>query len=138
MQLEPQLLVHNPIGSSPARRQLALCRTVVATLLLVPVLLVLPPRIACMSEPSRVDRARLQVKRYAYEAFPTWATVHHEALCPDALADLNEYAGRNTTTDPWGTPLEMRCGPGYRGVYVRSAGEDGRFDTADDISSNDA
>ena len=81
---------------------------------------------------------RTVVKAYAFEAFPQWAIVHHEERCPQSIRDLAEYVGRNNLTrDSWGTELDLRCGDGIRGALVRSAGPDGRFDTLDDISSND-
>jgi len=79
----------------------------------------------------------MTVKMLAFEAFPQWAQANHEELCPRSIDDLLEFSSRDNALDPWGTKLDLRCGPGYRGAYVRSAGPDGRFETVDDISSND-
>jgi hypothetical protein len=77
------------------------------------------------------------VKRYAFEAFPLWAMEHQNRACPDAIEELSPFIPRVHALDDWGNPLELRCGNGYRGAYVRSAGADGRFETSDDITSND-
>jgi hypothetical protein len=44
--------------------------------------------------------------------------------------------------DDWGQAIELRCGrhaPGIgRGLWLRSAGPDGRFNTADDVVAHGA
>ena len=44
------------------------------------------------------------------------------------------------TRDFWGNPIDFRCGPDLpdhaKGMWVRSAGPDGEFDTDDDIVSS--
>jgi len=86
---------------------------------------------------SQSDKVRLLVHRYAYEAFPQWAIDHIDAHCPKSLDELSPLLQRESSLDAWGTPLEMRCGEPIRGAYIRSAGPDGRFETSDDITSND-
>jgi len=91
---------------------------------------------------SRVERAELLVKQLAFEAYPAWRADHPGAACPRRLSDLDAYRTQEgeVDVDPWGRRLELRCGPdlpgGADGVWVRSAGEDGRFGTGDDITSS--
>jgi hypothetical protein len=84
---------------------------------------------------SFVDITRIKLKKYAYEAYPSWREAEPDRLCPDSLHELDAYMGREDDHDAWGRPLEFRCGPGARGLWLRSAGEDGTFDTADDLDS---
>jgi hypothetical protein len=82
-------------------------------------------------------RAKLLVKKLAFEAYPMWARDHADLACPAAPSDLAKYI--DTLDDPWGHPLRIYCGanlpPGARGFAAASAGPDGAFDTADDIKS---
>jgi hypothetical protein len=79
------------------------------------------------------------VQQYAFEAFPQWAVTHPDRMCPDKLADLNEFINNSDGNDAWGRPLKMMCGamlpPGAKGIAVMSNGEDGREGTKDDIKS---
>lgn len=90
---------------------------------------------------SKLDTASLTVKKYAYEAYPSWAIAHPDTSCPDRLEDLNEYMNTKDTKDPWGGNYRMMCGPnlpaGARGLAVMSPGEDGKEGTADDVKSWD-
>ena len=130
-----------PIGTSLARRRAAKTRAwmtagrVLVAIACAPVIV----GVLCMqheTSPSRGDLARTLVRMYAYEAFPQWASQHFEEACPRSISELSPMIERDAV-DPWGERLELRCGPGIRGAYVRSAGEDGRFETSDDITSND-
>lgn len=84
---------------------------------------------------SKVDVARLKLKKYAFEAYPSWAVDHPDRVCPRSLHELDDYMNTSDDQDSWGTPIELRCG--IRGVWLRSAGEDGWFDTADDLVSSE-
>jgi hypothetical protein len=88
---------------------------------------------------SKIDTARATVKKYAFEAFPSWSAAHPDKDCPERLADLNEYMHGSGTDDPWGQPYRMMCGPnlpaGAKGIAILSLGEDGKEATADDIKS---
>jgi hypothetical protein len=142
MQLVRVLSVKHEVGSSAYRRRSARVSAQVwlwrlATVALAGgLVLAISPRIT-HGEPSQHDRAELWVKQLAFEAFPMWAVENHRDACPQAVTDLLPYAPHSDGRDPWGNPLELLCGPFYRGAFVRSAGPDGRFDTADDITSND-
>ena len=111
---------------------------VLAILALVMGLLV-GPRVMKMFGESKIDITKAKIKKYAYEAYPSWAGAHPDKSCPEKLSDLNEYMNDNDTNDSWGKPLKMFCGqtlpPGAKGVAVMSAGEDGKEGTADDLKS---
>ena len=42
------------------------------------------------------------VKKYAYEAYPSWASSHPDKSCPEKLEQLNEYMNNKDIKDPWG------------------------------------
>ena len=83
-------------------------------------------------------RAKHAVQKYAFEAYPAWATQHPDQACPATLAELAPYTDVKQV-DPWGHPYKVMCGaslpPDVRGLAAASAGPDGVFDTADDIHS---
>lgn len=97
------------------------------------------PRQICHG-PSKVDTTKLRLKKYAFEAYPSWSSEHPDFPCPRSLHDLAEYMNADDSRDAWGNQLEVRCGSGLptgvKGMWVRSAGEDGRFDTDDDLDSS--
>ena len=99
-------------------------------------------RTLCFGGESKVDIARLTVKKYALEAYPSWATAHPRRACPRSILELDEYMSKDGAMDPWNNPYYFACGPRAipkraRGVWVLSAGEDGVFGTADDIRSDE-
>ena len=100
--------------------------------------LLVGPMVMKHFEKSHEEVTAIKVRKFAYEAYPSWAAANHKA-CPDKLSELGEFMndqGPNATNDGWGKPLEMSCNrPGVRGFAVWSAGKDGQFDTADDITS---
>jgi general secretion pathway protein G len=108
--------------------------------------LVVGPRVMKMFGESKIDIAKATVKKYAFEAYPSWAQSHPDKQCPDRLEDLNEYMNNKDINDPWGSstsphPYKMFCGPnvpaGAKGFAVMSSGPDGKDGTEDDIKSWD-
>jgi general secretion pathway protein G len=111
---------------------------VLAILALVMGLLV-GPKVMKMFGESKIDTTKIKLKKYAFEAYPSWSAAHPDKACPDKLADLNEYMNSDDSNDSWGRPLKMVCGsnlpPGAKGLAVASAGEDGKEGTEDDLGS---
>ena len=101
--------------------------------------LVVGPRVMKMFGESKGDIARATAKKYAFEAYPSWAAAHADKACPDTIADLNEYMNDKEANDAWGRPMKMMCGqtlpPGAKGLAVMSLGEDGKEGTEDDLKS---
>lgn len=92
------------------------------------------PRVSRTFGESKLDVAKLTIKKYAYEAYPSWRGAHPDQACPPRLADLNEYMNNKDVKDTYGHDYEMYCG--LHGIVVRSLGEDGRRNTKDDLWSN--
>ena len=111
---------------------------VLAILALVMGLLV-GPKVMKMFGESKVDTTKIKIKKYAFEAYPSWSASHPDKACPEKLPDLNEYMNSDDSNDSWGRPLKMMCGQGLpagaKGVAVMSSGEDGKDGTADDLKS---
>lgn len=103
--------------------------------------LVVGPRVMRMFASSKVEIAHDTVRKYAYEAYPSWSAAHPDKACPERLEDLNEYMNNKDTKDPWGGTYKMMCGQnlpaGAKGLAVSSPGEDGKDGTSDDIKSWD-
>ena len=101
--------------------------------------LVVGPRVMKMFGESKGDIAKATAKKYAYEAYPSWAAAHPDKSCPDKLEDLNEYMNNKDIKDPWGGMYKMYCGStlpaGAKGLAVSSPGEDGKEGTPDDVKS---
>jgi hypothetical protein len=94
--------------------------------------LVAGPRMVCSE--SKTDLAKATVKKYAFEAYPSWRAQHRSEACPERLDDLDEYMNNKDVTDPWDGVYEMSCSE--YGILVWTAGEDGRAGTGDDIRSD--
>jgi len=111
---------------------------VLAILALVMGLLV-GPKVMKMFGESRVDTTKIKLKKYAFEAYPSWAAAHPDKACPGAITELNEYMNGNDSNDSWGRPIKMMCGAnvpaGAKGIALLSAGEDGKEGTEDDLKS---
>ncbi len=101
--------------------------------------LVVGPRVMKMFGESKVEIAKDTVRKYAYEAYPSWSAAHPDKACPDRLEDLNEYMNNKDIKDPWGGMYKMLCGQqlpaGAKGLAVMSSGEDGKEGTNDDVKS---
>jgi len=95
--------------------------------------LVAAPRAFVFHDDSRRDHAERLVATLAQDSFSEWR--EHHAGCPHRLSNLLA----NARLDPWGRALHYTCdprlGPGAHFTVI-SAGEDGRFGTADDIEAH--
>jgi len=94
---------------------------------------------------SKVDKTARKLERYASVAFPAWWRGHGDNPCPDAIDQLNHYIGTRDSLDAWGHPIRLvLCGSsmpygqggkwGLGDFMLVSAGEDGQFDTLDDLA----
>ena len=101
--------------------------------------LLVGPKVMKLFGESRVETTKIKLKKYAFEAYPSWSSSHPDKQCPEKLSDLNEYMNNEDSNDSWGKPLKMLCGTnlpaGARGIAVVSAGEDGKEGTPDDLKS---
>jgi len=132
--------IHVARATRKAQRGMTLLEIMIVLAILALVMgLVVGPRVMKMFGESKVDIARMTAKKYADEAYPSWATTHTDKPCPEKLEDLNEYMNNKDTKDPWGGSYKMLCGPslpaGAKGLAVMSPGEDGKEGTPDDIKS---
>jgi general secretion pathway protein G len=111
---------------------------VLAILALVMGLLV-GPKVMKMFGEAKIDTTKVKLKKYAYEAYPSWSAAHPDKACPANISDLNEYMNGNDSNDSWGRPIKMMCGAnlpaGAKGIALVSAGEDGKEGTEDDLKS---
>jgi prepilin-type N-terminal cleavage/methylation domain-containing protein len=111
---------------------------VLAILALVMGLLVGPKVMKLFGE-SRVDTTKIKLKKYAFEAYPSWSAAHPDKACPDKLADLNEYMNNEDSNDSWGKSIKMLCGAnlpaGAHDIALISAGADNKEGTEDDLKS---
>lgn len=94
---------------------------------------------AAQDDADKIDLAKLEAKKLAFECFPQWAAGHPSKMCPDKLDELYEYMSTKGGMDPWGQPFRMYCGEnlptGARGLAIASSGPDRKEGTADDIKS---
>lgn len=135
------LTIAHPVGSAARRRSDLAYALSLAALTLAAVVAVVElaerfaprSRMRVCTESTRTT-ALIGVRKYAYEAYPSWRADHPDRACP-TLGELRAYQN-GPPIDPWDTALRHVCRP-RRAPLVISAGEDGRFGTADDISSTD-
>ena len=104
--------------------------------------LVVGPRVMKMFASSKVEIAKTELQKLAYEAYPQWSQANPSKACPEKLEDLAEFTNKKDTKDPWGNQYKMLCPPnlpaGARGgIAISSPGEDGKEGTGDDIKSWD-
>lgn len=113
---------------------------VLAILALVMGLLV-GPQVMKMFAGSKVDITKMKLRKYAYTAYPAWASTHSDKPCPGSITELNEYMNSNDSNDAWGRPIKLLCGAslpaGAKPIGLTSAGEDGKDGTEDDLKSWD-
>lgn len=81
--------------------------------------------------------ARLQVRRFATDAYTMWMARNPLSPCPTSLAELERFAN-STAIDPWEQPLQFTCDPATASIVVWSVGPDGKSGTADDLRSDAA
>lgn len=100
------------------------------------------PKPAILSEPEPAEppapapapskeELLLELMADGLKRFATWATVNVNAPCPSS-----KMLGL-TQPDPWGNALRVTCSeqPSDEKIGLISAGEDGRFQSADDVFS---
>ena len=110
--------------------------TFAALLLAMPVLAAIGmPRFGDDDSPTAC--AAWKVRTLANDDFPCWRQLHPDQRCPARLSELDDI----NVLDPWGHALQYTCDPrllraASPGIAITSAGEDGRFGTADDIGSD--
>ncbi len=101
--------------------------------------LVVGPRVLDYYHRARIQTTQMKLEMYASQAFPAWAMAHPQAMCPEQIADLTEYANGRDANDAWGNPIKLMCGaqlpPGARHIALVSAGPDGKEGTDDDLKS---
>jgi prepilin-type N-terminal cleavage/methylation domain-containing protein len=101
--------------------------------------LLVGPRVMKLFGEGRIETTKIKLRKYVFEAYPSWQSSHPDKACPDKLGDLNEYMNNEDSNDSWSRPLKMICGgnlpAGAKGIAVFSAGEDGKEGTADDLKS---
>jgi prepilin-type N-terminal cleavage/methylation domain-containing protein len=111
---------------------------VLAILALVMGLLV-GPKVMKMFAESKVDTTKIKLRKYAYEAYPSWSAAHPDKACPGNITEHNEYMNGNDSNDSWGRPIKMMCGAslpaGAKGIALLSSGEDGKEGSEDDLKS---
>lgn len=120
-----------PRRNARTLRRIALALGIVAVVVGTANLVTAPHEMRTFDQ-SKSDIANTMVRKYVYEAYPSWRAVHHEP-CPYRLDELNAYMNSTDIYDPWGVPYEMRCDDS--GIVVHSLGEDRAYDTADDLWS---
>lgn len=103
------------------------------------VFFVVGPHMVPRHPASKVDRAKLLLRKLAYETFPQWKSHHPDKMCPDKVEELTQLMGREAT-DPWGRPILMLCSRhvigGAKPIALFSLGEDGQLGTDDDVSTH--
>jgi hypothetical protein len=97
--------------------------------------LLVGPRTMHVFAESKSDIAKATVKKYAFEAYPSWRAQHPNLVCPARLVALNEYMNNKDIKDPWGGTYGFSCDDS--GIRVWSRGEDGVSGTGDDIRSDE-
>lgn len=127
-------------GARHSERGMTLLEIMIVLAILALVMgLVVGPRVMKMFGESKGDIASATVKKYAYEAYPSWSASHPDKGCPEKLEELNEYMNNKDIKDPWGGTYKMYCGAnlpaGAKGLAVSSPGEDGKEGTSDDVKS---
>jgi general secretion pathway protein G len=101
--------------------------------------LVVGPRVIDYFHRARIETTQMKLELYANQAFAAWSMAHPQAMCPERVADLAEYANGRDTNDAWGNPIKLLCGaslpPGAHHIALVSAGPDGKEGTDDDLRS---
>jgi hypothetical protein len=125
-----------PRFDQPSRGSILLTRVSVAAGIVLALGALLPTqRRLCGWHETKLDIAKATVKKYVYEAYPSWSQLHPEQRCPRSLIELDEFTNSKLPLDPWGMPYVMYCSTA--GLVVMSTGDDRAFNTDDDIWSQD-
>jgi len=129
-----------PVCLSRAQRGMTLLEIMIVLAILALVMgLVIGPRLMDYFRRARIEATQMKLELYAHQAFTAWAFAHPQAMCPDKLADLTEFADGRDASDAWGNPIKMMCGaalpPGAHNIALVSAGPDGKEGTSDDLMS---
>jgi general secretion pathway protein G len=83
---------------------------------------------------SKVKTAKIQMGKFAFEAYGQWIGQHStkHPPCPDSLSELTPFMENDDVNDPWGNPYIIKCeqnnkgqGSGYDFVVI-SYGADGK------------
>jgi hypothetical protein len=85
---------------------------------------------AMSARPTRAQITQQNLRRYALVSYPAWSVEHPDRECPRSVVELNRDLHTDRVLDAWGHRIELRCG---HGMWLRSAGSDGWFGTADDL-----
>ena len=98
------------------------------------------PRVLKMFGESKTEVGRTVAQDFAFSAYTQWSAAHPGKRCPGSLTELLDFSNKKDTKDPWGTEYRMLCGENAPagakgGMGVQAAGEDGKFDTSDDLRS---
>jgi prepilin-type N-terminal cleavage/methylation domain-containing protein len=125
---------------SRAERGMTLLEIMIVLAILALVMgLVVGPKLMDYFRHARIETTQLKLELYANQAFPAWAMAHPQAMCPEQLADLAEYANGRDANDAWGNPIKMLCGAalprGAHHIALVSVGPDGKDGTSDDLTS---
>ena len=125
---------------SRAERGMTLLEIMIVLAILAIVMgLLIGPKLMDYFRDARIKTTRIKLVLYANQAFPAWAMAHPQAMCPERIADLAEYANDRDTNDAWGNPIKLLCGanlpPGAHHLALVSAGPDGKQGTDDDLTS---
>lgn len=103
--------------------------------------LLVGPQLMSMFGEAETKVAETEAKKYAFEAYTRWKMSNTGKGCPESLAELNKYVGKNDAKDPWGNEYTMFCGEnapqGANGFGIQSKGPDKKEGTEDDIRSWD-
>jgi general secretion pathway protein G len=128
------------IRLSRAQRGMTLLEMMIVLAIIALVMgLVVGPRVIDYFHRARIETTQMKLELYANQAFAAWSMAHPQAMCPERLADLAEYANGRDTNDAWGNPIRLLCGtslpPGAHHVALVSMGPDGKEGTDDDLRS---
>jgi prepilin-type N-terminal cleavage/methylation domain-containing protein len=125
---------------SRAERGMTLLEIMIVLAILAIVMgLLIGPKVMDYFRRAKIETTRMKLDMYANQAFTAWSMAHPQAMCPDRVADLDDYMNEQNPNDAWGNPIKLMCGaslpPGARHIALLSAGPDGKEGTDDDLKS---
>ena len=96
------------IRLSRAQRGMSLLEMMIVLAIIALVMgLVVGPRIIEYFRQAKIQTTQMKLEMYAHQAFPAWSLAHPQAMCPDRITDLTDYANGRDANDAWGTPIKM-------------------------------